>query len=56
MYGSEISRSANGFKTTAEVEFVDLPATGAADSSILDANKVWNDLSPIYTTPAQTKS
>jgi hypothetical protein len=57
MYGSEISRSANGFKTTAEVEFVDLPAADAPSTDrILDAGKVWNDLSPIYVTQVQAKS
>lgn len=56
MYGSEISRSPNGFKTTAEIEFVDAPPAGAADSLVFNADKVWNDLSPIYTTPAQGKT
>ena len=56
MYGSEISRTANGFKTTAEIEFVDLPPAGNADTLVFNADTVWNDLSPIYTTPAQGKS
>lgn len=56
MYGSEISRSANGFKTTAEIEFVDAPPADAADGLVFNADKVWNDLSPIYTTPAQGKT
>ncbi|TCS14052.1 hypothetical protein [Caulobacter sp. BK020] len=55
MYGAEISRSANGFKTTAEVQFVDTPPE-VADGLVFNADKVWNDLSPIYTTPAQGKS
>ncbi|CAN5441229.1 hypothetical protein BH10PSE3_BH10PSE3_29430 [soil metagenome] len=55
-YGAEVSRSANGFKTTAEIEFIDAPPAETSDGLVFNAEKVWNDLSPIYTTPAQGKS
>jgi hypothetical protein len=53
MHGAEISRAPAGFKTAADIEFVDAPVE--ADLT-LDAGKVWNDLSPIYAPTPPAKS
>lgn len=55
MYGAEVSRSNAGFKSEADVVFVDpaaIPAAYAGQADrVLDAQAVWAALSPVYVKP-----
>ncbi len=57
--GSEVSRTAAGYKAEADVVFVDPDAPpealAAQKDRILHAEKVWTDLSPIYAKKAENK-